>query len=45
MRHYLMTRAPQIESELGSGTTARLLAELRELPTGAQILRNFASWL
>jgi GMP synthase (glutamine-hydrolysing) len=45
MRHYLMTRAPQIESELGPGTTARLLAELRELPTGAQILRNFASWL
>lgn len=41
MRHYLQTRAPLIDSERGEGTTARLLAEVREMPAGPVVLRNF----
>jgi GMP synthase (glutamine-hydrolysing) len=41
MRHYLLTRAALIDAESGAGTTERRLAELREVPTGPLILRNF----
>jgi GMP synthase (glutamine-hydrolysing) len=41
MRHYLQTRAPLIDGESGEGTAARLLAEVREVPAGPVVLRNF----
>lgn len=41
MRYYLTVRAPFIDVERGAGTTTRLLAELREVPSGPVILANF----
>ena len=39
--HYVRTRAPLIDAELGEGTAARLLREVREVPSGPVIFRNF----
>lgn len=39
--HYVRTRAPLIDAESGEGTAARLLREVREVPSGPVIFRNF----
>lgn len=41
IRHYLLTRAPLIDAESGAGTAERLLAQVREVPSGPVIFRNF----
>lgn len=44
MRHYLLTRAAMIDEESGPGTTERLLTELRQVPSGDIVLRNFINY-
>jgi GMP synthase (glutamine-hydrolysing) len=41
IRHYLLTRASLIDEESGPGTAARLLSQVREVPSGDILLRNF----